>query len=426
VKELTPGQHARIRRQLALIPVYIWLAYGWTDLVLHLPKGVLGFDGPVTRDFVQFYIPGTLANEGNARALYDIDAWPPIVARVIPGASSARYPPVYGPQVAVFFSPLARLPYIPAMLLWMAVTFVAYLACGHVLWKACPRLREHRATTALLLVAAPALHFALTFAQISAIALACVTAAFLALRANRPLLAGIAIGSLAYKPQLGLAFAFVFVAAGEWRVVLGAILAAALQFAGAAAFWNLSVLRDYVRSLVQLLPAIPTEFEPFRFHMHSWMSFFDLMGLPQRVAIAGYAIATAITLVLALVCWRARGPLALRYSALLVATVLVNPHMYVYDLVVLTPAFLLLSDWAVAQRHRPIVQIFPRLPIAAVKQASCGGVLLALLYFVYFSPLFSTLAQTSGIQLSVLALGLLALLLWAYIRAGRSVVPSSP
>jgi hypothetical protein len=85
-----------------------------------------------------------------------------------------------------------------------------------------------------------------------------------------------------------------------------------------------------------------------------------------------------------------------------------------------------LSDWALAQRHRPIVQIIPRFPIAAVKQASCRGALLALLYFVYFSPLFSTLAQTSGIQLSVLALSLLALLLWAFLHAGGSGVPSSP
>ena len=171
--ELTPQQHARIRRQLALIPVYLWLAYGWTDLLLHLPKGVPGSDGPVTRDFVQFYVPGTLANERNARALYDIDAWPAIVARLVPDGSSARYPPVYGPQISVFFSPLARLPYITAMLAWMAFTLLAYVTCGHLLWKASPRLHDRRWTITLLLLAAPALHYALTFAQISAIALLC-------------------------------------------------------------------------------------------------------------------------------------------------------------------------------------------------------------------------------------------------------------
>lgn len=404
--------------------MYLWLVYGWADFLMQLPKGVLGFRGPVTRDFVQFYIPGTLANEGNARALYDIDAWPAIVARLIPGVSSKRYPPVYGPQVALFFSPLARLPYIPAMLVWMAATFIVYLACGHLLWKACPRLRDHRATTALLLVAAPALHFALTFVQISAIALVCVTAAFFAMRANRPVLAGIAIGTLVYKPQLGLAFAVVFVCAAEWRIVLGALIGAAFQLAAAWAFWGTPVLRDYAGSLVRLVPVIPTEFEPFRFHMHSWLSFFDLLGLPQRGALAAYAVVALLTLAAALACWRARGPLALRYSALLIATVLVSPHMYVYDLVVLMPAFFLLSDWALATQEESVAQIFPRMPIRALKQASRGVVVLALLYLCYFSPLFSTLAQTSGIQISVPAMTLLGLAVWAMLRP-QCVIPSS-
>jgi hypothetical protein len=233
-----------------------------------------------------------------------------------------------------------------------------------------------------MLLAAPALHFALTFAQISAIGLLCVTGGFFALRANRPFLAGLAVGSLIYKPQLGLAAAFIFVGAREWRIVLGATVGAALQLAAAAAFWGPSILRAYGESLVRLVPAIPAEFEPFRFQMHSWMTFFELLGLPREAALVAYALAAFVTLLIAIECWRARGPLALRYSVFLIATVLVNPHMYVYDLVLLTPAFFLLWD-----RGR-----FP-----------------ALLYFCYFSPLFAALAQVSRVQLSVLALTLLAL-----------------
>ena len=37
------------------------------------------------------------------------------------------------------------------------------------------------------------------------------------------------------------------------------------------------------------------------------------------------------------------------YSALLLSTVLLAPHLTVYDLVILAPAFLLLSDWLVTQ-----------------------------------------------------------------------------
>ena len=60
------------------------------------------------------------------------------------------------------------------------------------------------ATVGLLLAASPALTFELSYAQTSVVALVCFTMAFFALRADRPFLAGLAIGTLVYKPQLGL------------------------------------------------------------------------------------------------------------------------------------------------------------------------------------------------------------------------------
>lgn len=89
----------------------------------------------------------------------------------------------------------------------------------------------------------------------------------------------------------------------------------------------------------------------------------------------------------ALACWRARGPLALRYPLLLIATVLVTPHLWAYDLVLLMPAYLLLWDWDLAGRH--------------VGRFSPG--LQALLYVCYFAPLFGLLADVTHIQSSVLA-----------------------
>src|SRR5437016_2100804 len=153
--------------------------------------------------------------------------------------------------------------------------------------------------TALLLVAAPALHFTLGFVQISAIGLMCVTAAFFALRANRPFLAGLALGSLVYKPPLGVAIAFVMVFAGEWRIVLGAAAAAAAQIAIGCLYWGPSILRPYVGALFRV-PAVATAMEPNRFHMHSWRAFFDLIQLPPNVSLAAYAIASIVTALVAL------------------------------------------------------------------------------------------------------------------------------
>src|SRR5439155_26614860 len=142
------------------------------------------------RDFVLFYVQGFFVNQGTSRAVYDMDRVSATISTLVPSAAHLRYPPVYGPQIAVLFSPLARLPYATAMAVWLVLTLVMYLACGLAIWKVCPRLRDRGGVVALLLLADPALRAALGFGHISAIALVCVTGAFLALRARRPFVAG--------------------------------------------------------------------------------------------------------------------------------------------------------------------------------------------------------------------------------------------
>jgi hypothetical protein len=420
-RTLTPAQHARIRRQLALIPVYIWVVYGWASFFVQLPLGLPTSDTHTVRDFAHFYVQGVIANERNAGALYDIDAHAATLRRVLPGTDDLRFPPVYGPQISVLFRPLARLPYTVAMNLWLAITLLVYGACGYAVWKACPRLREMPWTFFLLLVAAPALRFDLGFAQISAIGLALVTAGFFALRANRLFLAGLAIGSLAYKPQLGLVAAFVFLCAREWRIVLGAITAAAAQLAIGCLYWGPAILLSYVATL-RRLSSVTAALEPYKYHMHSWRPFFDLLGLPDAVATGAYVAAAALSAVIALRCWRTRGPLEVRYSVLLLATVLVDPHLYVYDLIVLTPAFLLLWNWSREQDQRRVGDLLPAFPIAWLRGQSFSTSFEWLLYFCYMSPLFAVVAYVLHVQLSVLALSLLGLVL-TYLLSSTSRQP---
>jgi hypothetical protein len=405
--DLTPAQHAQIRRQLVLLPVYIWLMYGWSSFFVRLP-GIPGADAHVFRDFAHFYVQGVIANERNTHALYDIDEQAAVLRRVVPGSPDSRFPPVHGPQVSLFFSPLARLPYVAAMSIWLGLTLLVYGWCGYRTWKACPRLRDQPWTVFWLLVAAPALRFDLGFAQTAAIGLACVTCGFLALRAERPFLAGLAVGALAYKPQLGLAAAFVLLVAREWRIVAGAATAVVGQFAVGCLYWGPGILRQYIGALRRLPDVLPT-MEPLKFDMHSWRSFFELLGLPPSIALGAYAIAAAGTLAVALCAWWTRGPLGPRYAVLLVATVLVNPHMWVYDFIMLTPAFLLLWDWALGLGDRRVGDVFPRLLPATLRRQPLVSALVGLLYFCYFSPLLGALAEVDHVQASVPALFILGL-----------------
>lgn len=81
----------------------------------------------------------------------------------------------------------------------------------------------------------------------------------------------------------------------------------------------------------------------------------------------------------------------LRYSGLLLATVLVAPHLTVYDLVILAPAMLLLGNWALANpahRWSPAMRV--------------------LLYLSYALPLLGVVTQVTHVQLSVVAFAAMA------------------
>jgi hypothetical protein len=111
-------------------------------------------------------------------------------------------------------------------------------------------------------------------------------------------------------------------------------------------------------------------------------------------------VASAIgVLALTVLCWRAQASLATRYSALLFATVLVAPHLTVYDLVILAPAFLLSGNWAAGQ------------DLERSKQNSAATVHL-LLYACYPLFLLGPLARFTHLQLSVVAMTALLWISW--------------
>ena len=89
---------------------------------------------------------------------------------------------------------------------------------------------------------------------------------------------------------------------------------------------------------------------------HSWRAFFLHLGLPDGAALS-LSIATSIaTVAVAVICWRRRGDLAPRYVVLTLATLLVDPHIYAYDLLLLLPALVVAWQWAGRQPAVPLTR----------------------------------------------------------------------
>ncbi len=389
----------RVRRHALLLGVCIWMVYAFTLATPGLRDRTGKLKGT---DFLHFYTLGSLVLEGHSHALYDARAQAAQSERLVPESKGFYFLPIYGPQVALLFAPLARLSYGWAALLWISASILLYVLCCRAVWKACPGLATHGGIIALLALASPAFFNLVAHGQTSALALVCFTVAGLALLKEKPFFAGLAIGMLIYKPQLGLAAAFVFVLAREWRVVAGAVLAAAAQIAVAWAYFGSAVMENYGQALRRLGESASV-LEPKLHQMHSLRSFWILLLPWEPVALAAYIISAGMVLWWALSAWRSRAPLPLRYAAFLLATVLVAPHLTVYDLVILLPALLFLGDWALANPQNPASP-----PVRA------------LLYLCYALPLLGVVAQATHVQLSVVALAAMAWTMRPLLRACES------
>jgi alpha-1,2-mannosyltransferase len=388
----------RLRAHGMILALSLWSVYLWNMATPGLLDRGHNLKGT---DFLHFYTLGSLALAHRGGDLYNLQVQAELAAQLVPSAAGIRYLPLYPPQVSIFFTPFARLSYPCALTLWLAISALVYALCCYAIWRACPNLRSDKVTVFILALAFPAFWHLIAWGQTSALALACFTLAFFALRARREVLAGLVFGCLIFKPQLALASALVFVVTLNWKVISGAILSAAAHMTAAWLYYGSGPLRAWIHTLLNARNLLPL-LEPRIYQTHSLRTFWTMLVPWGSAAFALYLASALVVCVLAVACWRSRLPLSLRYSALLFATVLLAPHLTVYDLVILAPAFLFLSEWIDARFDHPAA---PHLKL--------------LLYLAFVLPLLSPLARWTHFQLSVPVMAAIL-----YILASRGLVSS--
>jgi hypothetical protein len=396
----------RLRAHGAILAVCLWSLYAWILATPGLRDRNCNLKGT---DFLHLYILGSLAAEHRGADLYDMNAQAALATQRVPEAAGVRYLPLYPPQVSIFFAPTASLSYERALIVWWICSSALYGICCYWMWRACPNLRRHGGTVALLAVASPAFFNLIAWGQTSAMALACFTLMYFLLRDRREFIAGVALGCLIFKPQLGLAAALVFTAVGAWKILAGATLSSAAQLSLGMIYYGTEPFRRWLSMLWNVRALLPW-LEPKPYQTHCLRTFWTMIVPWPVFSFTLYGVSAAIILVVTIQLWKRRPsvPLALRYSALLLATVLVAPHLTVYDLVILAPAILLLSDWLAGQQLTSEIQY--------------AG---TLLYLVYALPLLGIVARYTHVQLSVLSMAALVVMIARMSAANAVPVPGS-
>jgi hypothetical protein len=387
----------RLQAHGVILAFCLWSIYAWN---MNAPGLQDRFGNLKGADFLHLYTLGSLAGEHRGAELYNARAQSSLAAAHVPQSIGIQFLPLYPPQVAIFFAPFPRFSYPWALVLWLGLSALLYFACCLAIWRACPNLAAGKCSVLILALAFPAFWHLMLWGQTSALALVCFTAGFLALSARQEFLCGLVLGCLAFKPQLGVAAALVFLMSRRWRILAGASISAAAQFAVAAFYFGPGSLRAWLHALSHASRTM-SQLEPRPYQTHSLRTFWSMLIPFPRISLALYVASAIAVSALTVICWRSHLSLTLRYSALLLASVLLAPHLTVYDLVIIAPAFLLLSDWLVAQPSR-VTRGFK-----------------LLLYAAFFLPLLGPLARWTHLQLSVPVFAVLLFSIWRIAQFAR-------
>jgi hypothetical protein len=203
----------------------------WCALSRH---GVDVTGKPLGTDFASFYAASRLTLSGHPAAAYDVAshhaAQSAIFSRDL-GYAAFFYPPLF----LLICAPLGLLPYLASLAVWLGATGAAFLAAMRG-W-----LGEGFGLAAVL--AFPALLLNLGHGQNAFLSAALLGAGALALN-PRPILAGVALGLLAYKPQLGLMIPVALIAARRWTTLAAAAATVLLMAAASLALFGVETWQD--------------------------------------------------------------------------------------------------------------------------------------------------------------------------------------
>jgi multidrug transporter EmrE-like cation transporter len=352
------------------------------------------FGQPVGGDFIIFYAASALTLKGQAMAAFSAKAMLAAERAAVAGTPAGLLW-CYPPSFQLLIAPLALMPFAAAYAVWSGLGAAAYLAVV-------TRVSRHR-WTLLFACAFPGLFVTLWQGQTSLFVGAALGAGLMLLD-RRPWIAGAVLGLLVCKPQFAILLPLLMLGTGRWRSIGGAAISVMAALAISAAVFGLPLWRMFLTNLPEVSASLtrgelPWAKVPSVFVALAWL------GLPHTLAMALHvAIGLAVALA-TLASWRRPGPLPLKAALAVLATLIITPYSFNYDLVLLALPIAAVAEWG---RFNPLPT----------------GTKLSIAFAAFIPNLFLSLAQHAHVQLTPFALLFVFAMVWrAY--AATAVAPSA-
>ncbi len=280
----------------------------------------------IASDFVNVWAAGRLALEGNPAAVYDWHLHKAMeeiaVGRAFDGYFGWHYPPPFLFAAAL----LALMPYAIAYAFWVFLTFPVYLAAVRGI--------VGDRSGYLLAAAFPAVLSNFVVGQNGFLTAGLLGGALLSIE-KRPIVAGIFLGALTYKPHLGLLFPIVLAVSGHWRVFIVASLVAGALAVGSWLTFGAATWEAFFYSIGHTSQAFLSDGWADWSKLQTMFGLVRTLGGPEHLAwSAQIAVALAAALAISIL-WRGNAAYDIKAAALGAGAMLATPYLYTYDLVVL-------------------------------------------------------------------------------------------
>jgi arabinofuranan 3-O-arabinosyltransferase len=281
----------------------------------------------IPTDFVNVWSAGRLVLDGHPALAYDWDIQKQVQVAVLGQSYDGNFAWHYPPPFLFVAAVLAHFPYAVAYIGWAAVSLVPYLATMRAI--------VGRSFGLLLALAFPVVFTNALVGQ-NGFLTASLIGGTLYLMPTRPVLSGICLGLLSYKPQYGLLFPLVLIAASQWKVFF---TAGTVAISMASLSW-LAFGTESWQAFFHWMPMFSQAFlTEGRAPWGKMQSIFALVryfgGTEQLAWVFQWIMSGAVAIVLALM-WRSRCvSYPLKAASLAAGALLVTPYLFLYDLMVL-------------------------------------------------------------------------------------------
>jgi arabinofuranan 3-O-arabinosyltransferase len=292
----------------------------WHQTRDHLTNGPAG--RPFGDDFVNYWSAAWLTLHDRVAEIYDIHAFHAF-EQTVAGPTLSGYHYSYPPVMLLLSAPIALIPYVPALFVWLTASWYAFY---RVLKAAMPGdhvLLFALATPAVLINAVGGQNGTLTAALLGG---------GLVLLERRPYLAGVLFGLMVYKPHLAILLPVALAAGRKWRTFFATAATAGLLLGASVLAFGPETWAHYLR-LANVLRHVILEESGVVHRMVSVFVALRPLGVSVDTAYAIQAAFALVACVAVAVTWFKDTPAGIKYAVLLLGTCLTTPYLQDYDLV---------------------------------------------------------------------------------------------